>query len=76
MKNAEITAGISYQERIDVLRQTKSENTGRQVKKRGYYDVDDDGRIPWEEEIPFEPKTNHPAGVCRGIRSIGANFRA
>ncbi len=70
------TAEISYQERIDALRQTKSEHTGQQVKQRGYYDVDDDGRIPWEEEIPFEPQTNHPAGVCRGIRCIGENFRA
>ena len=76
MATAEITAGIAYQERIDALRQTKSEHTGQQVEQRGYYDVDDDGRIPWEEEIPFEPETNHPAGVCRGIRCIGENFRA
>jgi len=75
MPIAETTSVISYQERIDALRQTKSEHTGRQVEQRGYYDVDDDGRIPWEGEIHFEPETNHPAGVCRGTRCHGQNFR-
>jgi len=75
MTVAEIPTGIPYQDRIDALRQTKSEHTDDKVAQRGYYDVDDDGRIPWEEAIPFEPRPNHPSGACRGVRAVGENFR-
>ena len=71
-----VATELSYQFRIDALRQTKNEHTEEKVATRGYFDVDDDGRIPWDGEIPFEPVTNHPAGVCRGTRCIGENFRA
>ena len=75
MTVAEVTTGIPYQDRIDALRQTKSEHTDEKIAQRGYYDVDDDGRIPWEGQIAFEPKPNHPSGSCRGARAIGENFR-
>ena len=76
MATEETVTKFSYQDRIDAMRRTKAEHTDEKVAQRGYFDVDDDGRIPWEGEIPFEPATNHPAGVCRGIKCIGENFRA
>ena len=76
MATAETVTKLTYQDRIDAMRRTKAEHTDEKVAQRGYFDVDDDGRIPWEGEIPFEPTTNHPAGVCRGIQCIGENFRA
>jgi len=75
MTVAAATPGIPYQDRIEALRQTKQEHTDAKVAKYGYYDVDDDGRIPWEGEIAFEVKPNHPSGTCRGVRAIGMNFR-
>ena len=75
MTTTQTAPDLTYQARIDALRRTKSEHTSQKVEQRGYYDVDDDGRIPWDKPITFEPRTNHPAGVCRGIKNIGENFR-
>ena len=66
----------TYQERIEILRLTKAEHTDRKLKATGYFNVDDDGRIPWPEPIPFQTKSNHPSGGCYGSRAIGENFRA
>ncbi len=66
----------AYQQRIDVLRKTKMEHTAQKLEQTGYFNVDDDGRMPWPEPIPFTPKSNHPSGGCYGARSIGENFRA
>ncbi len=67
---------LTYQERIDALRQTKLEHTEAKLKKRGYFDIDDHGCIPWTEPIPFKATPNHESGGCYGARSIGENFRA
>ena len=75
MTVATVTPDIPYQDRIEALRQTKSEHTDRKVTEYGYYDVDDDGRIPWEGHVAFEVEPNHPSGACRGARAIGSNFR-
>ena len=75
MSVAPVTPDITYQDRIEALRQTKSEHTDAKVSEYGYYDVDDDGRIPWKGELAFEVQPNHPSGACRGARAIGANFR-
>jgi pyruvate-formate lyase len=66
----------TYQERIDALRQTKLEHTEAKLKKRGYFDIDDHGCIPWTEPIPFKARPNHESGGCYGAKSIGENFRA
>ena len=66
----------TYQQRIEMLRKTKSEHTDVKLKTTGYFNVDDDGRIPWPEPIPFEAKPNHPSGGCYGAKGIGENFRA
>ena len=64
-----------YQQRTDVLNKIKMEHTAQKLEQTGYFNVDDDGRIPWPEPIPFTPKSNHPSGGCYGARSIGDNFR-
>ena len=66
----------TYQQRIDALKQTKLEHTELKLKKRGYFDIDDHGCIPWSEPIPFKAKPNHPSGGCYGTKCIGENFRA
>ena len=67
---------ITYQQRIDALRQTKLEHTELKLKQRGYFDIDDHGSIPWSEPIPFKAEPNHPSGGCYGAKCIGENFRA
>jgi pyruvate-formate lyase len=67
---------MTYQQRIEMLGKTKVEHTAQKLEQTGYFNVDDDGRIPWPEPIPFTPKSNHPSGGCYGARCIGENFRA
>lgn len=67
---------ITYQHRIDALRETKIAHTEQKLKQRGFFDIDDHGCIPWSEPIPFKAKPSHPNGGCYGTKSIGENFRA
>lgn len=67
---------LTYQERIDALRQTKFEHTKLKLKQRGFFDIDDHGCIPWPEPIPFKRIPNHPSGGCYGSKCIGENFKA
>ena len=69
-------AAPTYQQRIDAIHKTKIEHTDLKLKKRGYFDIDDHGYIPWPDPIPFKAKSNHPSGGCYGIKCIGENFRA
>jgi formate C-acetyltransferase len=66
---------LSYQERIDALRETKADHTRIKVEMYGPYDTDDHGYIPWIDPIPFEPVPSHPSGGCWGIAAIGASFK-
>ena len=66
----------NYDQRVQALRQTKWEHTQKKLEKRGYFDIDDHGYIPWSEPIPFKAKSNHPSGGCYGPKCIGENFRA
>ncbi len=67
---------MTYQQRIDALRETKLEHNRAKIARDGFHDVDDHGNIYWPEPIPFTPKPNHPSGGCYGARCIGENFRA
>lgn len=67
---------ISYQDRIDALRQTKLEHNRAKIVRDGFHDIDDHGDIYWSEPISFTPTANHPSGGCYGARCIGENFRA
>jgi len=66
---------ITYQKRIEALKETKIEHTALKMKQRGYFDIDDHGCIPWFEPIPFKMKPSHPSGGCHGARAIGENFK-
>ena len=66
---------LTFQARIDALRETKSEHTEEKIRRRGFFDIDDHGWIPWDEPIPFEKESNHPSGGCYGAKCIGENFR-
>ncbi len=67
---------LTYQRRIDALRETKIQHTKLKMNQRGYFDIDDHGCIPWDQPIPFKPKPNHPSGGCYGAKCIGENFRS
>lgn len=62
-------------ERIEGLRRTKSAHTDEKIRRRGFFDIDDHGWVPWDEPIPFIPVSNHPDGGCYGARCLGENFR-
>ena len=66
---------ITYQQRIDAIRETKVEHTKLKLEQRGFFDIDDHGYIPWPDPIPFKAKPNHPSGGCYGPKCIGENFR-
>ena len=66
---------LSFRARIEALRRTKDEHTEEKIRRRGYHNSDDHGWIPWDEPIPFTPKSNHPNGGCYGPKGIGENFR-
>ena len=66
---------LSFRARIEALRRTKDEHTEEKIRRRGYRDSDDHGWIPWDEPIPFTPRSNHPGGGCYGPKGIGENFR-
>jgi formate C-acetyltransferase len=65
----------TFQARIDALRLTKKTHTRQKLTDEGTHDVDDHGRIPWPDSIPFTVRPNHPNGRAHGIRAIGENFR-
>jgi len=66
---------LTCQARIEGLRQTKSEHTDEKVRRKGFFDIDDHGWVPWDEPIPFEARSNHPSGGCYGAKCVGENFR-
>ena len=66
--------GGSCRERIDALRRTKLEHTRRKIELGNLGSIDDYGLIPWADPIPFEPRPNHPSGICHGMRCISESF--
>ena len=66
---------VTYDERIAALRAIKNAHTDIKVQRFGYFDTDDHGYIPWDEEIPFQAVSDHPTGGVWGIKAIGENFR-
>ncbi|MEW6755421.1 MAG: pyruvate formate lyase family protein, partial [Candidatus Latescibacterota bacterium] len=75
MSRPDAAQEVNYQTRIEALRKTKSEHTDIKVQRRGFFDIDDHGWVPWDEPIPFTRESNHPSGGCYGARCIGESFR-
>lgn len=65
---------LTFDERIAALCEIKNAHTDIKIQRYGYFDTDDHGYIPWDEQVPFEPVSDHPTGGVWGIRSIGENF--
>ena len=70
-----VEPGVPIAQRIEGLRQTKSEFTDEKVRQGGYVDGDDLGNIPWPEPVPFVPRPNLPEGGFCGMRACAENFR-
>ena len=56
------TQAVTFQQRIDALRETKVEHTAIKLQRRGYFDIDDHGYIPWDEPIPFDAQAEPSLG--------------
>jgi pyruvate-formate lyase len=69
------TSALTYDERLEALRQTKLAHT-RAKQAEGAWDNDDHGRILPPVGFDFTPMPNHPSGGFFGARAVGANFRA
>jgi formate C-acetyltransferase len=69
---------LTYDQRIEQLRQTKLEQT--RIKQQtlwdtGYYDSDDKGLVPPPAGFEYQPVPNHPSGGFFGPKACGENFR-
>jgi pyruvate-formate lyase len=73
---AAVAQVVSVQQRIEALRQTKSDFTAEKMRAGGFIDADDLGYIPWPEPVAFAPASNHPDGGFYGILACGENFSA
>ncbi|MDR3314678.1 MAG: formate acetyltransferase [Oscillospiraceae bacterium] len=67
---------LTYQEKVDVLRKQKVEETKRKVKtftRPGFFDTDDKGWVVPPDDWKFEMEFNHPNGVF-GAEAWADNF--
>ena len=65
---------LSYDERLEALRQTKLDHTHAK-QEVGAWDNDDHGFILPPADFTYETKSNHPSGGYFGAAACGANFR-
>jgi formate C-acetyltransferase len=65
---------VSYQQRIDALRQAKKEFNDLKIQKFGFQDTDDRGWLP-VDPVAFTPKSDRADGLIFGAKAIGENFR-
>ena len=49
---------LSYQDRMDLLRETKQRHTFEKRAQKGYTDEDDYGNIPVPEDFHYAPESN------------------
>lgn len=67
---------LSYQQRLNKLRETKMNQTEDKVRKMGrVWDSDDKGFILPPDDFSFKPEFNHPTGGFFGPKACGRNFR-
>jgi len=66
---------LTYKDRIEILRQTKHQQTERKQKLMGAMDHDDHGFVMPDEPVSFTLEPNHPSGGVVGPRGCGRNFR-
>lgn len=69
---------LSYNERIELLRQKKIRQTQDKVRfygRQGFFDTDDKGTILPPDGWSWSPESNDPNGGWFGNQMVGKNFR-
>ncbi len=66
---------LTYEDRLNLLRETKLRQTREKLAQRGYMDGDDHGCIAVVDGFRFEPVANRADGAFAGFAGWGLNFR-
>jgi formate C-acetyltransferase len=66
---------LTYEDRLNLLRETKLRQTREKLAQRRYMDGDDHGCIAVVDGFRFEPVANRPDGAFGGAEGWGLNFR-
>lgn len=67
---------LTFQDRIEMLRETKLRQTREKRERSGYWDTDDHGTVPLPLGWSWTPIPNHPNGCFYGPSGWAANFRS
>ena len=67
---------LSYQDRLDRLRETKLRQTREKLAARGFMDEDDYGTVLPPADFHWAPTPNHPSGSWFGADGWARNFRS
>lgn len=70
------TGELTYQQRLDLLRHKKLEQTREKLARNGYMDEDDYGTVVPPDDFHWEPIPNHPNGSWYGAKGWAENFRS
>ncbi len=65
---------LTYQDRIDLIRQKKIEDTLKKRDQNGFTDLDDFGTVPLPEGYSVEPWYNSSNGSFYGLDGMSENF--
>jgi formate C-acetyltransferase len=71
-----VATRLTYQQRLDMLREKKLEQTRRKIELYGYMNEDDYGTVPPPEDFNFDIIPNHPNGSFYGASGWAQNFKA
>lgn len=67
---------LTFERRMQMLRQKKIEHTLKKREQQGYMDADDYGTVPVPDDFSFTPKPNTPWGGIYGATACAENFAA
>ena len=71
-----VSTGLTYRQRLDLLREKKLEQTREKIELYGYMDEDDYGTVPPPEDFRWEIIPNHPNGSFYGANGWAENFKS
>ncbi len=67
---------MTYEKRLDILRETKARQTQEKIDKKGRtLDLDDRGYHVAPDDFDFRPVSNHESGGFFGPRACSENYR-
>ncbi len=67
---------LTFERRMQMLREKKIQHTLKKREQQGYMDADDYGTVPVPDDFSFTPKPNFPDGGIHGYAACAENFAA